>query len=286
MEKRITFRFYDVKRHSSRIPTFVNTLSKIAEIRKKSDRERELGSDFIIRLEEFENDGPSAVIGEIIRVQKTNMPSEVLDNGRSPLTTKNPLGHGITFRFNEQTSVLCIQYDPRISSPGKLLDYVKECFEGAHYDIKPKIKPEAWKKFNKSEIKKLSVKIAEPSQLGDLDVGHKSAISAFRDMSVAYDAPNIKIEMSMGHHGGFLSNKAKSFASSLFELFSNPKQGSCASLQGMRAITYIDDARDEIDLIEDRLKNTETLPLDDRDPKKNYKIKKNYIKKIMKEQGV
>src|SRR6478609_1216641 len=41
---------------------------------------------------------------------------------------------------------------------------------------------------------------------------------------------------------------------------------------GSRSVAYIDDARDEIDLIEARLKVREQLPLDDRDPDKNYKI--------------
>lgn len=284
MEKNITFRFYRIKRHSSHVPRFVDVLSKIAEIKKKSDREHEIYPDFDVRLEEFEHDGPDAIIGEIIRVQNTNMPSEVLEDGRCPLSTPNPLGHGITFRFNSETSVLCIQYDPRIVSPGKLLDYMAACFNDAVYDIKPMLKPEAWKKFNKSEVKQIAIKIADPIDLGSVDPEHSAARDGFRAMGEVYESPNVKIELSMGHHKGYLSEKVKGLAKSLVHSMESKSDGS--SLVTLRAVTYIDDARDDIDLIEDRLKVKEILPLDDRDPQKNYKIKKIYIKKIMIEQGV
>lgn len=286
MEKSITFRFYKVMRHDAKIPKFADVLSQIAAIKKKSDRERQLGADFTVRLEEFEEDGPTAVVGEIIRVQNTNMPSEVLANGRQPLTTLNPLGHGITFRFNSQTSVLCIQYDPRIASPGKLLDYVAICFDGAVYDIKPMIKPEAWEKFNKSDVTRISIKVAQPDALGNVAAAHNAAIQGFRDMAAAYDAPSVKVEMSMGHHKGYLNTKVKGLAKVLATALAQGKEEGGATLESLRAVTYVDDARDVIDLIEDRLKAKEELQLDDRDPEKNYKIKKAYIKKVMKEQGV
>ena len=280
MERSLTFRFYKIGRKSSKVPLFVDALREIDKIQKKGDREREIGSDFVVRLEEFGSDGPGAYAGEIVRVQSRNMPSEVSSTGRAPLSTANPLGHGVAFRYNEAKSIICIQHEPRIASCGRFLDYIFACWPEAFYDVKPVIRPKAWEMFNKGDVKKIAIKLAEPENLGALASAHEAASTGFRKMAEAYDAPIIKIELSMGHRGGKLSDKVKALAEGLLK-----QSSSGASVEGMKALAYVDDAREDIDLIESRLKVTETLPLDDRDPAKNYSIKKMFLKKAMNEQG-
>lgn len=281
MEKSTSFRFYRISRHNKKQPTLLESFREIAKISKKGDREREIAADFRLRLEEFEDDGPAAVIGEVVRVQSTNMPSEIMDTGRLPLSTKNPLGHSIVFRFNHKKSVLVVQYEPRIASPGRLLDYVKACWGGASYIIEPMIKPESWERFNSGDVRKLSVRIAQPEHLGNVGKAHAAAASGIKAMSEAYSAPSIRIELSMGHKSGALSESIKTLAKSFFRA----SEDTSASVESMKAVAFIDDSREEIDLIEERLKIKETLPLDDRDPEKNYKIKKIFISKVMKEEG-
>jgi hypothetical protein len=283
MEKSVSFRFYKISRHNNKIPKFADALREIAKIKKKADREREVRTDCSIRLEELDAEGPAALVGEIIRVQKTNMPSEVHATGRSALSTNNPLGHGVTFRFNETTSTLCIQHEPRIASAGRLLDYVTDCWPEAKYEIKPLVKPKTWERFGKSDVKKIGIKIAQPDNLASVLPGSHSAASGLATMAEAYDAPIIKIELSMGHSKGFLNTKVKGLAKAIFEAAAK-KDG--PELRGLNAVAYIDDAREEVDLIEERIKVREDLKLDDRDPDKNYQIKKAYIKKAMTSQGL
>jgi hypothetical protein len=178
--------------------------------------------------------------------------------------------------------VLCIQHEPRIASAGRLLEYVADCWSDAIYDIKPLVKPKTWEQFNKSDVKRIGIKIAQPDNLATVLHSHQSTAAGLKDMAEAYEAPIIKVELSMGHHKGFLSEKIKGFAKSLFDAAAKPNG---PELQGLSAVTYLDDAREEIDLIEERIKVRESLNLDDRDPVKNYKIKKAFIKKAMIDQG-
>lgn len=281
MERSLTFRFYTIKRKNG-VPALIPTLQEISKIKKKGDREKELRPDHVIRLEEFETDGPNCVVGEVVRVQSTNMPSEVDANGRKPLSTKNPLGHGVIFRFNESKSVLCVQHEPRIASAGRILDYITECWPAAIYEIAPMLKKKAWERFDSGDVRKLSIRVANPEQLELAAKAHQAAADSFRAMGEAYSAPSIKIELSMGgRRAGKLKQSVKGLAKALIDKVN----GDGASVESMSAVAYVDDSREEIDLIEERLKVKDTLPLDDRDPVANYKIKKQFIRKIMHEQG-
>lgn len=282
MERTVTFRFYKIGRHKESDPSLLSVLDEIAKLKPRKKREQLIDTDFVVRLEEYEKSGPNAVVGEIIRVQTTNMPSEVEDDGRVPLTTENPLGHGIVFRFDHAKSVLGIQHDPRIVSAGRFLDYVQTCWPEANYTILPMLKPAAWERFNKGEITKLVFRLANPENLGSIGDAHASAAAGIRAMGEAYDAPSVKVELSMGsgRRHGHLAEAVKGLAKGIVN---SAKEGAFG-VEALQAVAYVDDARDEIDLIEERLKVRENLPLDDKDPEKNYKIKKAFLTRKMVEE--
>src|SRR4051812_46888300 len=116
MDKRITFRFYDVTKRREHRFEFGDVLQQIGAIRRRKDRERHLATDYYVRAEIVEA-ARGSVYGEFTRIQRTNFPSEIDDTGRRPLSTRNPLGHGIVFRYLPATSQLGLQYDPRTISP-------------------------------------------------------------------------------------------------------------------------------------------------------------------------
>jgi hypothetical protein len=278
MEKNVTFRFFQIGREDEKETPFVDGLRHANTIPKGIQRQRQVGADFVIRLEEFEDSGPDNVVGEIVRVQSTNMPSEVNNVGRFALSTNNPLGHGVIFMFNHKKGILCIQNEPRIVSSGRLIDYVRECGTAARYSIAPMIRPNAWKNFGEGTVRKFAVRIAKPELLADVGTVHQSSGAGIRNLGSAYDAPSIKIEFSMGGgRKGSLSEAIKGFAEYIF----NATKDSNASIESMNAVVYHDDTRDEIDLIEQRLKCSDSIDLHDRDPNINYQLKKSAIIKAM-----
>lgn len=276
MDKSFTFRFYNVTRDNDKKPPMVDVLRTIANEKDLSKREHTLAQDYRIRLEELDDDGPDAVVGEFIRCQSTNLPSELDGAARKPLTAKQ-LGHSIVFRLNHKRGVIGFQHDPRVVSIGRVLEYLRIYHGAAFYSVEPRMNKEGWKKFKAGDVRKLSIRIASPDNMNDLGGDGKAASSGLKALAEAYNAPTIGIELSMGHHKGFLAKSVKGLA----DLLSNAV-GPNARVDKLQATTVVNGDVEEIDLIEERQVLRDTLAIDDRDPVKNYAIKKNFLCSEMK----
>jgi len=271
LDKNFTFRFYDISRPNPRTPAMVDMLRQIADIPQKDQREKLLSSDYTVRLETLEDQGQDAVVGELTRCQNTNLPSEIDAGARRPLEVDR-LGHSVVFRLNHRLGVLGIQYDSRVVSPGRLLDYIAAFNAGATFRMDPRLDPQAWAKFNNGPTRKLSIRVANPENMGNLDGTSRAASDSLRAMSDAYDAPSIYVEISMGHHRGFLADGVNALARQLAAMnFPGVR------LDSLSAVTVVNDSTEEIDLLEQRVVAKETLSIDDRDPDRNWVIKRNFL---------
>ncbi|MBY5354340.1 hypothetical protein HFO94_12470 [Rhizobium leguminosarum] len=276
MEKSFTFRFYNIGRDDPGKPAMVDVLRQAAGEPDKLKREQKLAQDVTIRLEELQDDGADAVIGEFVRCQDTNLPSELDGATRKPLTAKK-LGHSVVFRLNHKKGVIGIQHDPRIVSLGRILEYLHAYHAAAFYTVEPRLDPKAWQKFKKGSVRKLALRIASPDTMADLGGTDNAASTGIRSLAEAYDAPTIGIELSMGHRKGFLSNAIFDFADKLTNSL-----GPTARLDKLTAITVINEETEVLDLIEERQMLKDTLAIDDRDPVKNYQVKTAYLAAQMK----
>lgn len=279
MDKQVTFRFYGVRKHSRKNVAFGDAVESISEIIKPSNREATLSADFELRLERLQKEPGDILVGEITRIQKTNLPSEVKGDDIIPLTTKNPLGHGVVFRYNKTKSVLGIQYDVRVASPGRFVQYIEQMIDGAAFVIEPIVRNDQWSRFNNGPSRKVTIAIASPTDLDDLQRGGAaSAASSFRAMGEAYDAPMITIELSMGQRPGMLSEATKS----LVKYFRDKAISGTVDVRKLQATVKDEDApKDDIDLLQDILSVKQALPLEDNNPDKNFKIKTSALKDQM-----
>lgn len=276
MDKNFTFRFYNVSRENKNIPTMVSMLEQAAAEPDKAKREVQLAQDYTVRLENLEEDGADAVVGEFVRCQGTNLPGELDGATRKSLSAKK-LAHSVIFRLNHVKGILGVQYDPRIVSVGKILEYLSHYNPAAQYRVDPRVNQDAWKTFNKGSVRKLAVRIANPDSMDDLGGDGKTASEGIKNLAEAYDAPSILIELSMGHRKGFLSDAVIELADKLATSI-----GAKARVDKLTAVTVVNDVSEEIDLIEDRQVLKDSLSIDDRDPEKNYIIKSTYLKAEMK----
>ncbi|WP_155256329.1 DUF6731 family protein [Mesorhizobium loti] len=276
MDKTITVRYYSIKREKkASIPNFVDMFREIYAIKKSVSREKLLSTDYTIRLENLEDDGANAVVGELIRCQNTNLPGELKGDAIGKLTADR-LGHSVVFRYNHKVGILGIQHDVRVISPGRLLEYVAAFNPQAIYSMAPRLNKDAWKKFRDGEVRKLSIRIANPDSMEDLTGTGKAASAGIRAMAEAYNAPTISVDISMGHHKGTLSTAVVGLAKQLLAMAGG------ARLDALSAIAVVNDESEYIDLIEDRMMSRSTLGLDDRDPDINWKIKRGFICSEMK----
>ena len=275
LEKNFTFRFYQISRDNAQIPSMVDSLRHIAETPKGVAREKQLAGDYIVRLENFESDGPDAVVGEILRCQGTNFPSELSGDDRKSLTAER-LGHSIVFRLNHSTGKFGVQYDPRVVSPGRILEYIASYNSSAIYSLDPIINKSAWAKFNSGDTRKLIFKVANPKDLSGISGDGNAAAVGLQNMGDAHGAPYIEVTMSMGTRKGALK-KVGGLAKQLASL-----AGVGGSVEKIRARTIVNDIAEDIDLIEDRVVARDTLDIDDRDPEKNWEIKSKFLSNEMK----
>jgi hypothetical protein len=280
MDKRITFRFYRATRHARGRITLSDALTQIANVRRPRDRERQLAQDYYVRAEIIEI-ARGSIHGEFTRIQKTNLPSEVEDGGRRPLTTRNPLGHGIVFRYLPGSNELGLQYDPRVISPSKLTYYIGQMIDGADFTLDPIVRTDMWDKFNEGSVRRLSITIASPTNLEEVERGHHvSLIRSMRDMGEAYDAPTITIDLSMGHKSGSLGERVRAMAGYLRRGFEREH----VEISKMKAKVKQEGERTEdLDLLEDILSIRDDLELVDNDPEANYRIKLSALREKMRE---
>ncbi|MBX4965423.1 hypothetical protein [Rhizobium binae] len=244
MNKSFTFRFYNVTRDDPKKPPMVDILRQIAKEPDRAKREHPLAEDYTIRLEELEDDGGDAVVGEFVRCQSTNLPSELDGSVRKPLTAKQ-LGHSIVFRLNHELGVIGFQHDPRVVSLGRVLEYLRIYHGAAFYSVEPRLNKDAWKKFNAGSVRKLAIRVASPDSMNDLAGDGHAASSGLKALAEAYEAPSISIELSMGHRKGYLSDAVKGLADLLSTAI-----GPHARVDKLSAVTTVDDSTEEIDLIE------------------------------------
>jgi hypothetical protein len=261
MDKRITFRFYDVDRAEHSHFNFDAALMEIANIPRPRDREASLGEDFDVRAEIISRQ-KGAIVGEMSRIQRTDLPSEIQDDRRIPLQTQNPLGHGVVFRYLPGNRRLGIQYDPRRLSPGRFIAYVGRMLEGAIFDIRPVVRQDVWDRFQQTPVRKVSISIAGPDDLARLDRGPAaSVVSSMKSMAEAYEAPKINIEMSMGHRrDGSLSERIKGAVAFFRGRAIHDGGGAVVSLKAK--IKEEGERSEEINLLDDILAVKEVLQLD------------------------
>ena len=276
MDKKFTFRYYDLTRDDGRSPRFADILDDIIKIPEAADREKQLAANFIVRLERLEKDGADAVVGEMVRCQGTNLPSEIVDGTRQ-IIDADQLGHSVVFRYNFRLGKLGIQYDVRTLSPGRLLEYVSAFHAAAIYSLQPIVNADAWRKFMAGDVRRLTARIANPSDMGELDGVHNAAGQGFKAMAEAYNAPMITLEISMGTFPGALSKATNALAQGLAAM-----NFPGVSLDKLRGKVVTNDQIEEFDLIEDRVVTKADLEIHDKDHNVNWNIKRKFLSDDMK----
>ena len=280
MDKRVTLRFYDVHKLSNSVPDLRDALKDLYDIGRARERQITLNGDVIARLERLDV-GNSYVTGEFTRMQVVNFPSEVQNNGVVPLSVNGPLGHGIAFRFRISDSLLAIQYEPRILAPSRIAAYILEMRSDAAYNFIPRMRSDAWERMSRSPLRKLSVAIASPAELSEIEDAGEAVAVAFRNMGRAYDSPTITAELSMGHQRGALGTTVKRMARQLFRKY----QDGSVDLRKLRAVLKTEQGKpnDEINLLDEVLSEKGEINLPENDPDRSYRLRKRWIMGKMRE---
>lgn len=276
MDKNITVRFFDVERFSADTPRMLAAFREI-EALALGDRECEVVGGCSVRLERLEEINEDIVVGEITRIQDTNFPSEVHEDGTQPLGVDGPLGHSIVFLYDQAASVLVIQYDTRIFSPGRLLIYLSRMVDRTNLQLTPILRTDAWERFGTGPARTLSIKVASPQDMAHVEgLANDAAMESLRRMSEAYEAPMIEIKISVGRRrAAHLADAAKNM---IRELVGAAARGEADVKDAkIKLDKEISGEEEPIDLLNEILREKDELQIPDNDPEQSYQVRRNYV---------
>jgi len=208
MPKVVTVRFFQIGKFHAQAMSFRAALDQIEALGQPGARERQLGLGFRCRLERYHATA-GYLTGEITRVRNDDFPSEVHPQGTRALNVAVPIGEGVAFRYRERDHVLAMQYDNRVVSPGRFIDYVMQMVAGAQFTIDPKVDANALAHFRARPLKKVRIKLARPQDLRQVEPAMASAARAFKSLAQNYSSPTVTLEMSVGQEDGSLAADAK-----------------------------------------------------------------------------
>ncbi|MEX1197820.1 MAG: DUF6731 family protein [Pseudohongiellaceae bacterium] len=261
MGSRITVRYFQVvlpDRANRQFSVALHDASQIGLVDRKKAVD---GTNF--RLERHENRN-GYIRGEMTRIQNDNLPAEVTDAGLDPLDV-DELGFGAAFVFEPQLSVLAIQYDPRLVTPGRLGQYLQELDARNKFLFRPIPGPNAWQLFQDNDVKSFKVKMAMPSNF-DANVGVADDMAdSINTMAQAYQAPYITVTVGVGNRKITLSHAIKDTANRLLGR---------APVDSMRA--KVTGSSEEIDLMEEMLHDRDEITVD-ADPGRSYQTRAAYV---------
>lgn len=275
MEKTVTLRFYDVRRRAEDRPALADLLVAISR-RQLADRERRIGEEeILVRLEDFSR-REGHIFGQFIRGQSGNRPGRMLPQGTDALPFDEPLGHGIAFRYREADGVLAIEFNPFILSPSRIFSYLYEFDGRAEYEFAPRMRDDAWERFEEMPVRKLTLSIAGHPHAGRANDPNSAVWANISDMRDRYGAETVRIELSRGHRGGALTEASKRLARDLFTRHQN-------GTDDIRAIKGVIDTgegipNEELDLLGELFDVKEELHFPENNWTQFYTLRRNLLR--------
>ena len=277
MDKWVAVRFFKVQKMSKSHTSLVDVLETIGNMDEVESREKSLAQNFHVRIEIFDKDGKDAIVGELTRIQTTNLPSQIGKGKRGSLQRINRLGHGIVFRFDHRKGILGLQHDQRTLATFRFFQYLSAWDIMAQYKTEAVVREDMWDRFAKKDARVLEIGIAKPGDLGSVAGPSEAVLTAASRMGKAYSSPNIVVRLAMGHYKGALSHDVKAVVKDLLDRWSKQT----IDLTKLKAKSADEQGNDPIDLLAEVLEYKEELELHDRDPDVNYEIKLEYLKRCM-----
>jgi len=274
MEKSVTLRFYNVRRTSEDKPALADVLNLIAA-KPIGEREARVGvDDILVRLEDFQETN-GELHGQFIRGQSGNRPGRMLPGGTGNLPFREPLGHGIAFRYRLRDGLLAVQFDAKILSPSKICEYLYQHEPRAEYHLEPRLRDDAWERFAQLPLRKLEVSVAGHVNAADLNDEAEPVWRNVAIMKQAYGADTVRFQVSMGHRDGSLLDGAKDVLREAFRRHQNNED----DIRAIKGVMDTGDGvpNDEIDLLGTLFDVKETLEFNEDDFPRFYSLRRELL---------
>jgi hypothetical protein len=259
MPSKITVRYFQVSLAPNAVLPFSDALRQVNEL-PVNERTRELGG-VGFRLESFDEVG-NFIRGQMTRIQDDNLPAIVTEEGLIELDV-GELGYGSAFVFDIQQSVLAMQYNPQIVTPGRLGQYLRAFGDHAKYQFLAIPGQDVWQTFSDGNITSFRVKVANPR---NLQMGMPGEMgNSIGALANAYAAPFVTVSLGVGHQKITLSDALKDVARAFLGM---------ENVQSMSA--KVEDMPEKIDLMSQMLHDKDSIEIPS-DPSESYQVRRNFV---------
>lgn len=258
MDQNISVHFFVIEPRNDAVPTFEAAIATCLALgANPGDRELELSQDDThVRLERCNHVG-DWVEGEVVRVQRDNIPLEAYPNGLLPSRAQSQ-GHSAVFRYNPGLRVLVIERHAVNMTTSRLLRYLRRADESARYRALPIANHGLWERYGNMRPRRFSVTMASINDPVEAEGEVGALISSGRILHEMTNAPTVRISVSAGEDGslqkgvigrlldGFLGNDDPGL-----EITSLSVSGEDEDTDSNEVLNFLDDVlkeRGELDL--------------------------------------
>lgn len=268
MDRTVTAKFYRVVAEGHGQQTFEQLLEPISNIQPVSDRERDTGADVVVRLERFQRDR-QFIKGDFCRIQNTNIPPEVENNGLAPLVLAGGrgLGHLSAFVYHPPTQVLLWQENRNGTSKDRLVAYLSNGDAQRLFGLNPLISADALQRLMNSEPKKFIFKFAEMENLEVAENPHRSPMENAAAIAQAFRGPQVEITVGVGHANTQLDKR------SIFRFL----QQMLTRRELKKAQVIENSETPPIDFLTEHMQNKTILDLPTDDVERNYLTRQSFL---------
>jgi hypothetical protein len=164
MDKSITVQFFKVLPKNDGVPPFEVALDACLGLgANPGDRELPISDDETVRvrLERLMEHG-GWLEGEVVRVQRDNIPHEAYPDGLRPSRAESQ-GHSAVFRYNPALSLLVMETNATNMTPSRFTRYVRRVDGSARYELTLIPNQDVWERYGRMRPKRFSVTLASVS---------------------------------------------------------------------------------------------------------------------------
>jgi hypothetical protein len=259
MDKRIVVHFLQVVPRTSAVPEFSTTLlSCFASGATPGERELVVSQDDTrVRLERLEANG-DWLEGEVVRVQRDNIPLEALPQGLEPSRAQSQ-GHSAVFRYHSGLSLLIIEKNTTNMTPSRFLRYLRAFDPTGRYVANPIANEDVWERFGRMRPKRFSVTLAAVTNPAAVEGPVGAILTSGRILHEATNAPTIHISVREG--GGAQGMDKQSIRDIISGLLGNDNDGYQVAALSVAAEDEDEDAGEILNFLDDILKEKGDLGL-------------------------
>jgi hypothetical protein len=238
-----------------------------------SDREREISRGVIARLESLTRED-DFLVGEFCRKQTDDIPPAAGPSGLDQIRLSNGggLGYLAAFRYHLPTRVLLLEKNKMSVSHVRFVLYLKRLEPSCTYTSSEVPSEDVWGRFERGEVRRLSVKIADPENLEAVEP-EGAVFRSAAALGDAYSGLTVNIDVGVGH------SRDKNLDKGAVRRFVDQvtKGSRAANVTKLKISVADEDGTSLLDFPGDNLKVSDSIDYDGDNIRSKFEARKGFI---------